>query len=266
MRAWIFGAALAAGTCLASSASADPAWKDGDPVPDGYHVERTSSDAALAAGTAFMVPLSTLPMAMLTIGPGAVPLLFPGVGPFVAIGTLGFSPLGAALLSLLGLSQAAGVALFTWGVITPNARVVRDRVEAPYFAPRGSHWEHYDPRPIIASGVTLIAAPWVAGALMVAPWLETSPSNAGMLVPVVGPVIQIGVLASELRGSNGSFGAILMLPLIMDAVVQGTGLGMVLGGALHRSTYVAKDDASLHVQLAPGGPAGPLGLSLIGTF
>lgn len=135
----LLGLALALG---AGSARAE--WKEGEPVPAGYRVER-SSGAAMRVGGVVALTLgwsqgALIGGALATESPLALVTFVPVVGPFVEAGIFthqhrdDVGP-GVALvdmgLLISGFVQTAGLVLVLVGARPPTVELVRERaVEA----------------------------------------------------------------------------------------------------------------------------------------
>ena len=126
---------------IAGSARAE--WKDGEPVPAGYRVERSSKRAlVLGAMTLGMTWAASASVGALMLQDPAlsVPLFIPVVGPFIEVGTFTYRyrnepSWGVALADVAflldGFVQATGLVLVILGARTPSARLVKVRaVEA----------------------------------------------------------------------------------------------------------------------------------------
>jgi hypothetical protein len=121
-------------------------WKEGDPIPDGYHeVQRTRTGAVV--GGAVTLGVMWLISAFVAAGaqdvtnatgghsnPDAA-LYVPVVGPFIQMGSTS-SALGNMTLLVDGLAQTGGFALLVYGLTTPRNVLVRaDLAEGTQIVP-----------------------------------------------------------------------------------------------------------------------------------
>jgi hypothetical protein len=113
-------------------------WEEGDPVPAGYHV-KTRARLGLVIGGAVTFGVLYLTSAFVGVVGGSVDewrndkdrysvMYIPLAGPWIAIGTI--KPIASAGfgLGLLGVGQAAGVAMFIGGLAFPKSRLVRNDI------------------------------------------------------------------------------------------------------------------------------------------
>lgn len=115
-------------------------YEEGEVVPPGYHVE-TRAHRGLVIGGAVTFSSAYLLSVLgavsgATDGPKGpkryLPLLVPVGGPFITIGTADSKGAGTALLTLDGLAQVGGVALFIIGLSTDQALLVRNDVRTSF--------------------------------------------------------------------------------------------------------------------------------------
>ena len=112
-------------------------YDDGQPVPQGYHVEtRIRKGLAIGGGVMFgsMYLLSAFGAAVAsdTGDKNAWPFWVPAIGPFIAIGTEHNSGAGSSSLTFLyvidGLVQTGGLAMLIAGIALPSTKLVRDDI------------------------------------------------------------------------------------------------------------------------------------------
>ncbi len=114
-------------------------YRDGMPVPEGYHLEDSPRYGLVAGGVSVASTLWVVSMisAVALDKEDSVegdpnfddmywPMFIPVVGPFATIGTADSSGTGAAILGLNGALQAAGVAMAIAGFAAPSVEVVED--------------------------------------------------------------------------------------------------------------------------------------------
>ena len=111
-------------------------YKDGYPIPDGYHPEKQYRKGLIIGGAitfGLMYLLPAIPASMTS----DKSLLVPIAGPFIELGHLSFSSnredrgfaAGAAVLLVIdGLAQTAGAAMLLAGLTTKREVLVRDDV------------------------------------------------------------------------------------------------------------------------------------------
>lgn len=121
-------------------------WEEGEPVRPGYHPETRVRKGLVIGGA---VTFGTVYLLTALIGAVAtdvdeatggssgdiVPLFIPVVGPFIAIGTLHPPTTGGFFLALDGVAQAAGVAMFIYGLAAPRSVQVRNDVSKTFVRP-----------------------------------------------------------------------------------------------------------------------------------
>lgn len=115
-------------------------YREGVPVPAGFHVESSFHTALLASGAALLVSgyglAAVAARAELDLGsaeggpPNHGPLYAPLIGPFIAAAGDGWSGGGRAAFIADGLVQAGGMALMMLGLVERELYVVADRPAA----------------------------------------------------------------------------------------------------------------------------------------
>jgi len=114
-------------------------WRDGDPIPYGYHRgERTRVGMVITGSLLFGIPYlySTL-LASGSHDSGHddyAALLFPVFGPFIQMSKTD-SMLGREALAIDGVLQATGAFLFIYGLAVPRAVLVRNDLASLTVAP-----------------------------------------------------------------------------------------------------------------------------------
>ncbi len=113
-------------------------WHEGEPIPPGYHPADRARVGLIAGGaTMFGVPY----LISVLVGAGGADsgccnaMYIPVLGPFIQMGSLhsGDSSLdatGGVFLAIDGLLQAAGVAMFIYGIAVPKTVLVRNDLGA----------------------------------------------------------------------------------------------------------------------------------------
>ncbi len=114
-------------------------YREGLPIPEGYHVEQSPRYALVASGAALTSSLwaiSTVTAIVLdkekaqdgdpNFDDMYWPMFIPVAGPFAAIATADSSGTGAAILALDGAIQAAGLAMFIAGYAAPKKELMPD--------------------------------------------------------------------------------------------------------------------------------------------
>jgi hypothetical protein len=113
-------------------------WHEGDPIPPGYHPsERIRTGLVAGGATMFAVPY----LISVLVGAGGADsgccnaMYVPVVGPFIEMGSLhsfdaSANAVGGVFLVLDGVLQAAGVALFIFGIAVPKTVLVRNDLGA----------------------------------------------------------------------------------------------------------------------------------------
>ena len=111
-------------------------YKDGYPIPDGYHPEMQYRKGLIIGGAVTFGAMYLIPAAA-TVTSNDKSLLVPIAGPFIAIGHLdfnsrgdggGFAQLAAVVLVIDGLAQTAGAAMLLAGLTTKKEVLVRNDV------------------------------------------------------------------------------------------------------------------------------------------
>jgi hypothetical protein len=107
-------------------------WRDGDPIPYGYHrEERTRKGAVIAGSILFGITygysafFAALGEDIDSNNNGAAPLIIPVLGPFITMKNSDSTSLNY-ILALDGLAQAAGAALMIHGIFFPKPVLVRN--------------------------------------------------------------------------------------------------------------------------------------------
>jgi hypothetical protein len=107
-------------------------WRDGDPIPWGYHREERVRKGAVVSGSILFGITYGYSLLVAAIGEdidsddnGAAPLAIPILGPFITMKNSDSASLNY-LLALDGLAQAAGAALLIHGIVSPRAVLVRN--------------------------------------------------------------------------------------------------------------------------------------------
>jgi hypothetical protein len=114
-------------------------YREGMPVPEGYHLEETPRYGLIAAGasmTATLWIVSTISAIALdrqasingdpNFDDRYWPMFIPVAGPFATIATADSSGTGAAILALDGTIQAVGLAMAIAGFAAPTVEIVPD--------------------------------------------------------------------------------------------------------------------------------------------
>jgi len=118
----------ASGRCV-SGECAEQAWRTGDAIPPGYHVEVSMTDAAATARRAglvfFAISYSGAYVGALVLPQRLSWLYAPVVGPFAALQEDDLGGLVRALLVADGALQAAGAGLLIGGIIGRGQQLVR---------------------------------------------------------------------------------------------------------------------------------------------
>jgi hypothetical protein len=133
-------------------------WKDGDPVPDGYHKSTRVRRGAIVAGavcfgTLYLFSLLAASIAAdsaktttYTTGPNGTvantttsanpdaALYIPALGPFIQMGSTS-SATGNFFLAIDGLGQTVGIALIVYGITSPQTVLVRNDLARPRVLP-----------------------------------------------------------------------------------------------------------------------------------
>lgn len=105
-------------------------WEDGEPIPAGYHSVKRKRKGLIIGGaltfgiTYLLTALGGAIAADAGGGRGAV-LMLPVFGPFGAMGKEAGAT-GSFLLVLDSLAQAAGITMFSLGMVKPKTTLVRD--------------------------------------------------------------------------------------------------------------------------------------------
>jgi hypothetical protein len=111
-------------------------YKDGYPIPDGYHPELQMRKGLIIGGAVTFGAMYLIPAAA-TLTSNDKSLLVPIAGPFIELGHLdfssggenhGFAQLAAVVLVIDGLAQTAGAAMLLAGLTTRKEVLVRNDV------------------------------------------------------------------------------------------------------------------------------------------
>lgn len=107
-------------------------WRDGDPIPWGYHREERTRKGAVISGSILFGVTYGYSAFIAAIGEdidstnnGAAPLVIPVLGPFITMKNSDSASVNY-ILALDGLAQAAGAALILHGILSPKAVLVRN--------------------------------------------------------------------------------------------------------------------------------------------
>lgn len=119
-------------------------WRDGDPIPWGYHREERVRKGAVISGSILFGVTYGYSLFFAAIGEdidsnnnGAAPLAIPVLGPFITMKNSDSTTLNY-MLALDGLAQAAGAALIIHGIVSPKAVLVRNDLGVSFMpAPMG---------------------------------------------------------------------------------------------------------------------------------
>jgi hypothetical protein len=109
-------------------------YREGQPIPSGYHLEQRKRKGIFIAGatTLGLAHLaSILPATVLVIAGvgGGAALFFPVAGPFVTLASInGLNTLSTTLFVADGLIQTAGLGMMIAGLIMKKPILVKDRV------------------------------------------------------------------------------------------------------------------------------------------
>ena len=116
-------------------------WREGEPIPAGYHpAERTRRGPIIAGAVVFgiLYVISVLVAGVdqdVSGGKSGAWLYAPVIGPFATIPESSSST-GTSFLVLDGVGQAAGAVLLVWGISSPQTVLVRDDQLGVRIAPR----------------------------------------------------------------------------------------------------------------------------------
>lgn len=106
-------------------------WRDGDPIPWGYHREERVRKGAIISGSILFGVTYGYSLFFATLEDDVssnddfAPLAIPVLGPFIAMKNFDSSS-GRYVLALDGLAQAAGAALLIHGIMSPKPLLVRN--------------------------------------------------------------------------------------------------------------------------------------------
>lgn len=115
-------------------------WREGEPVPPGYHPETRVRkglviSGAIVFGTVYLFTAIGGADAVYRGSPGYAALFVPCVGPFLTLATTRQDDLETMALVLDGLVQITGAALLLPGLFVPRSVLVRDDVSKPFVLP-----------------------------------------------------------------------------------------------------------------------------------
>ncbi|HEY1960027.1 MAG TPA: hypothetical protein VGH28_30670 [Polyangiaceae bacterium] len=113
-------------------------WHEGDPIPPGYHPSARIRGSLVGGGAGLFGGTYLVSLLVAAIGEDAcsgsfggtckneaAPLFIPVVGPFITMGNTD-SATADVFLVVDGLAQAAGVAMFIYGLAVPKTVLVRN--------------------------------------------------------------------------------------------------------------------------------------------
>jgi hypothetical protein len=125
--------------------------------------------------------------------------------------------------------------------------------------PAGYHVEERYRKGLIGSGAGVFGGVYLLTLLTASTFHEATDDSgfAAAYVPVIGPLIAIGTVGPG--PSGGMF-------LTLSAVAQGTGLGLLIAGLVHKKKVLVRDLAGLRLELRPELGPQRQGLGLHGTF
>jgi hypothetical protein len=126
-------------------------WQPGEPIPPGYHPSTRARTGMIAGGLAMFGAPYLISVLVAAAGQdissagcsisssnsctnGAAPLYIPVIGPFIEMGNTD-SATADVFLIVDGLLQAAGVAMFIYGVAVPKTVLVRNDLGKIKFNP-----------------------------------------------------------------------------------------------------------------------------------
>ncbi|WP_434041027.1 MULTISPECIES: hypothetical protein [Sorangium] len=115
-------------------------WREGEPVPPGYHPETRVRkglviSGAIVFGTVYLFTAIGGGDAVYRGSPGYAALFVPVAGPFLTLATTRQDDLETMALVLDGLVQATGAALLLPGLLVPKTVLVRDDVGKAFVVP-----------------------------------------------------------------------------------------------------------------------------------
>ncbi|WP_437963727.1 hypothetical protein WMF04_28855 [Sorangium sp. So ce260] len=115
-------------------------WREGEPVPPGYHPETRVRkglviSGAIVFGTVYLFTAIGGGDAVYRGSPGYAALFVPCAGPFLTLATTRQDDLETMALVLDGLVQITGAALLLPGLFVPRTVLVRDDVSKPFVLP-----------------------------------------------------------------------------------------------------------------------------------
>ncbi|WP_437739291.1 hypothetical protein WME73_27010 [Sorangium sp. So ce302] len=115
-------------------------WREGEPVPPGYHPETRVRkglviSGSIVFGTVYLFTAIGGGDAVYRGSPGYAALFVPCAGPFITLATTRQDDLETMALVLDGLVQITGAALLVPGLLVPRRVLVRDDVNQPFVLP-----------------------------------------------------------------------------------------------------------------------------------
>jgi hypothetical protein len=115
-------------------------WREGEPVPPGYHPETRVRkglviSGAIVFGTVYLFTAIGGGDAVYRGSPGYAALFVPCAGPFITLATTRQDDLETMALVLDGLVQITGAALLVPGLLVPRRVLVRDDENQPFVLP-----------------------------------------------------------------------------------------------------------------------------------
>ncbi|WP_437284137.1 hypothetical protein [Sorangium sp. So ce406] len=115
-------------------------WREGEPVPPGYHPEERVRkglviSGAIVFGTVYLFTAIGGADAVYRGSSGYAALFVPVAGPFLTLATTRQDDLETMALVLDGLVQVTGAALLLPGLLVPKTVLVRDDVSKAFVVP-----------------------------------------------------------------------------------------------------------------------------------
>ncbi|WP_437292779.1 hypothetical protein [Sorangium sp. So ce426] len=115
-------------------------WREGEPVPPGYHPETRVRkglviSGSIVFGTVYLFTAIGGGDAVYRGSPGYAALFVPCAGPFITLATTRQDDLETMALVLDGLVQITGAALLIPGLLVPRSVLVRNDVSQPFVLP-----------------------------------------------------------------------------------------------------------------------------------
>jgi hypothetical protein len=116
---------------------------------------------------------------------------------------------------------------------------------------------------LVTGGATMFGVPYLISILVAAGGANSGCCNA-MWAPVVGPLIQMGAWGPGTDKSAMEVGDIF---LVLDAVLQGAGVGMFIAGIAWPKTVLLRNDlGKAHVMPMPMVGQNMAGMGVVGSF